>query len=179
MAKDGSHRGGARPGAGRKKKPLAEKLAEGKSAKVMMAPAELEMVDMSEISEFMTDMQRDGSTLHARDVYEGTYKWLTAWGCASHVSKELVEQYAMSVARWIHCEETVSRTGYIAKHPTTGAPIASPYVGMSQTYMKQALTIWAQIFQVVKENSSSEYEGPTPQDDAMEILLRARMGGKV
>ena len=37
MAKDGSHRGGARPGAGRKKKPLAEKLAEGKSTKVMMA----------------------------------------------------------------------------------------------------------------------------------------------
>ncbi len=31
MAKDGTNRGGARTGAGRKKKPLAEKLQEGKT----------------------------------------------------------------------------------------------------------------------------------------------------
>ena len=31
MAKDGTNRGGARVGAGRKKKPLAEKIAEGKA----------------------------------------------------------------------------------------------------------------------------------------------------
>ena len=48
----------------------------------------------------------------------------------------MVEQYAMSVSRWIQCEEIVSSTGFLAKHPTTGAAIASPYVSMSQSYMK-------------------------------------------
>ena len=36
MAKDGTNRGGARPGAGRPRKALTEKIAEGKSAEVMM-----------------------------------------------------------------------------------------------------------------------------------------------
>ena len=34
-AKDGTNRGGARPGAGRKPKPLAEKLQEGKKAEAI------------------------------------------------------------------------------------------------------------------------------------------------
>ena len=42
MAKDGTNRGGARPGAGRKPKALIEKSSEGKSAEVLMQPAELE-----------------------------------------------------------------------------------------------------------------------------------------
>ena len=49
---------------------------------------------------------------------------------------------------------------------------------MGREYMKQANTAWYQIFQVVKENCCVELGGKTPQDDAMERLLRARMGNK-
>ena len=45
MAKDGTNRGGARPGAGRPRKALAEKLAEGQTAEVMMQPADIESAD--------------------------------------------------------------------------------------------------------------------------------------
>ena len=38
MAKDGTNRGGARAGAGRKKKALADKISEGKTAKVTVLP---------------------------------------------------------------------------------------------------------------------------------------------
>src|SRR5699024_10508989 len=62
------------------------------------------------------------------------------------------------------------------KHPTTGNAIASPYVSMSQQYMKQVNQIWYQFYQVVKENCSVEWQGSTPQDDVMERLLRARGG---
>ena len=41
MAKDGSGRGGARPGAGRKPKALTEKISEGKTAEVLMEPTEI------------------------------------------------------------------------------------------------------------------------------------------
>ena len=82
-------------------------------------------------------------------------------------------QYAMSVSRWIQCEEVISEYGFLAKHPTTGSAIASPYVSMSQSYMKQVNQLWYQIFQIVRENCSTEFSG-LPIDDAMEKLLTAR-----
>jgi hypothetical protein len=42
--------------------------------------------------------------------------------------------------------------------------------------MKQVNQMWAQIYQIVKENCSSDYRGATPQDDVMERLLRTRKG---
>ena len=44
MAKDGTRRGGARPGAGRKPKALSDKIKDGQTATAMMQPAELETV---------------------------------------------------------------------------------------------------------------------------------------
>lgn len=48
---------------------------------------------------------------------------------------------------------------------------------MSQNYMKQTNQIWYQIFQIVRENCLTDYEEDTPQDNVMELLLRARKGG--
>ena len=59
MAKDGTNRGGARPGAGRPRKALTEKISEGKKAEVMLQPAELTAADIPPVREFMTAMQRD------------------------------------------------------------------------------------------------------------------------
>ncbi len=81
------------------------------------------------------------------------------------VNNQLLEQYAMSISRWIQCEEAISEFGFLAKHPTTGNAIASPYMAMSQTYMKQVNQVWYQIYQIVKENCSVEYGGRSPQDD--------------
>lgn len=77
----------------------------------------------------------------------------------------------MSVARWIQCEEAITEFGFLAKHPTTGNAIQSPYVAMSQTNR-----LWMEIYQIVKENCATEYGGATPQDDVMERLLMARKG---
>ena len=176
VAKDGSNRGGARPGAGRKKKALTEKISEGKTAVVMLEPAELEGMEVPPVRDFLKSPQRSGQELVAEEVYNETYAWLKARGCEKLVTVQMVEQYAMSVSRWIQCEEIVSSTGFLAKHPTTGAATASPYVTMSQSYMKQTNYCWMQIYQIVKENCSVEFSGNTPQDDVMERLLRARKG---
>ena len=77
----------------------------------------------------------------------------------------------MSVARWIQCEKAVSEYGFIAKHPTTGAAIASPYVAMSREYMKQINQCWYQIYQVVRDSASDTVIGSSPQDELMEKLL--------
>lgn len=175
MAKDGTARGGARQGAGRKAKPLVDKINAGKSATVMSLPepASFIGVDVPPVKEYLKAHQKIGGDLQAEEVYAETYEWLRARGCDKLVNTQLVESYAMSVSRWIQCENAISEFGFLAKHPTTGAACASPYVAMSQQYMKQINQVWYQIFQVVKENCSSEFDG-SPNDDLMEKLLRSR-----
>ena len=120
------------------------------------------------------EKQRNGGKLEAEEIYRETWLWLKARHCEKLVSPQLISQYAMAVSRWIQCEHAISEYDFLAKHPTTNAAIASPYVTMSQNYMKQVNQIWYQIYQVVKENCSVEFAGNTPQDDVMERLLRSR-----
>ncbi len=180
MAKDGTNRGGQRVGAGRKPKALTDKIATGKAASasvmVLPEPVTFEGVDVPPIKDYLKAEQKNGKDLCAEEVYKTTWLWLKERGCEQLVNTQLIEQYAMSVSRWIQCEECISEYGFLAKHPTTGNAIASPYVAMSQTYMKQVNQTWFQIYQVVKENCSVEYGGSNPQDDLMERLLNARKG---
>lgn len=184
MAKDGTMRGGMRAGSGRKAKPLAEKITEGKTAKLsqntgLPEPADFVGEDMPPIKEYLTAKQKNGKDMCAAEVYKETWHWLKSKGCEKIINPQLVEQYSMSVARWLQCEEAVSEFGFLAKHPTTGAPIASPYIAMSQQFMKQTNQVWFQIYQVVKDNCTTDYGGANPQDDLMERLLQARSKGKL
>ena len=181
MARDGTARGGPRAGSGRKSKALTEKMETGnpgvRKLKVMELPdtPDLKGEDVPDPKDYLSAKQKNGSPLCADEVFKETWLWLKERGCEKLVSTQLIEQYAMSVARWLQCEQAISDYGFLAKHPTTGAACASPYVAMSQQYMKQVNQVWFQIFQIVKENCSVEFQG-TPQDDMMERLLRSRKG---
>ena len=173
-------RGGARPGAGRKKTSVKEKAENGnpggRPLEILDIP-EVEGVDMPKPHDFLAAEQRDGSQLQAQEIYAETWKWLKKVGCAAKVSPQLLERYAMCSARWIQCEEMTNRMGFLSKHPTTGKPIPSPFIGIGINYMNQAVRLWNEIFQIVKENCSTDYGGEaSPQDDVMERLLRARKG---
>ena len=182
LAKDGTNRGGARVGAGAKKKPLAEKIADGNPGGRKLTvmefsdTADLKGQAMPEPNKMLEAVQKDGKTLVASEIYKSTWVWLNERSCAVLVSPQLLERYAMSVARWIQCEEAVTEYGFLAKHPTTGNAIQSPYVAMGQNYMNQTNRLWMEIFQIVKENCTGEYSGVNPQDDVMERLLTARRG---
>ena len=144
--------------------------------KELPTDADLSGEDMPEVKSYMKERQKNGEDFDAADIFEETWLWLKERGCEKLVSTQLVRNYAMSVSRWIQCEHAISEYGFLAKHPTTGQAIASPYVSMSQNYMKQVNNLWYQIFQIVKENCSAEFTGATPQDDVMERLLRSRKG---
>lgn len=66
---------------------------------------EVEGVDMPKPHDFLSAEQRDGSQLQASEIYEETWRWLKKIGCASKVSTQLIERYAMCSARWIQCEQ--------------------------------------------------------------------------
>ena len=175
---------GPKPGSGgRPKKALADKIADGNPGKRPLtvidfqdSAADLEGQDMPKPSAFLSAKQKDGTELQAVEIYRNTWEWLSVRGCAAIISPQLIERFAMASARWIQCEMITSQLWFLAKHPTTGAAIQSPYVAIANTYMTQANRLWAEIFQIVRENCTSEYTGANPQDDVMERLLRARKG---
>ena len=175
---------GPKPGSGgRPKKALADKIADRNPGKRPLtvidfqdSAADLEGQDMPKPSAFLSAKQKDGTELQAVEIYRNTWEWLSVRGCAAIIFPQLIERFAMASARWIQCEMITSQLGFLAKHPTTGAAIQSPYVAIANTYMTQANRLWAEIFQIVRENCAGEYSGATPQDDLMERLLRARKG---
>ena len=171
MAKDGTRRGGARPGAGRKRKPLAEKIAEGKNATALALPEAdpFDGPEISEIKDYLSREQRQGQ-LYGKEIFEQMVDWLRERNCAHLISPHLLEQYSMAMARWIQIENVTSEVGLISKHPTTGAVIGSPFVTMAQGYLKQANMLFQQIFSIVAANSTELVTG-NPQDDMMERLL--------
>ena len=164
MAKDGTMRGGARVGAGKKPKALHQKINEGSAdgALILPQPVELEGADVPPVKEYLKAAQKNGKELLAEEVFNETYLWLKKFGCAE-----------LAVARQIQCEEALSEYGFLAKHPTTGNAISSPYVSMLIQFTKQANQAWMQIYQIVKENCAVDFGG-SPHDDMMERLLASR-----
>ncbi len=190
MAKDGTNCGGRRVRAGAKPDQLKDKLEAGKPASRLLEPADLdpfgledgdvgdgallEGETMPEPSAYLSATQRDGQPLLAGELYRETWAWLDARGVASFVSPRLIEAYAQAFARYIQCEEAISKFGLLGKHPTTGAAIASPFVAMSQSFSKQANVYWYEIYEIVRATSTREYAGSSPGDDLMERLLQSR-----
>jgi hypothetical protein len=189
MAKDGTNRGGRRVRAGDKPMPLSDKIAAGKLARVLNVTefhpetlleadnlddaADLYGEDMPAPGEYLSARQKDGRPLGADELYIETWRWLKERGCEKFVNPRLIEAYAMAFTRHIQCEEAVSTYGLLGKHPTTGGAMASPFVAMSQSFMKQANLIWYEIFDIVKQNCTTAFVG-NPQDDIMETLLSGR-----
>ncbi len=174
---------GPKPGSGgRPKKALSEKLIDGnpskRAIKVLESFSELEGIEMPSPREFLSDVQRDGSEFLAKEIYENVWDWLKERNCTEFVSPELIEHYALSEARMIQAEQLISKYAFLSKHPTTGQPMASPYVSIAQEYMKQARSAFTEIYQIVRENCSTEYKG-SPREDLMEKLLNSRRNKNV
>ncbi len=171
MAKDGTNRGGARPGAGRKKKDVSIKIAEGKILGANEAlPKVLDLIggEMPKPAAFLKKIQKDGKSLGATQIYADVWTWIYKKGCADLIRKEKIEAFALCYARFAQCERAISEYGLLGKHPTTGGAIASPYVAMSQTYLNQANRLWEEISSLVRQYSEG---ADTQGDDMMEHLL--------
>ena len=129
---------------------------------------------MPEPSDYLSEIQRDGKPLGADLVYRETWQWLDQRGCSHFVAPRLIEAYAQAFARYVQCEQAISKFGLLGKHPTTGAAIASPFVAMSQSFGKQANVYWYEIYEIVRATCATDYAGTTPGEEVMEQLLNAR-----
>ena len=94
MAKDGTNRGGARVGAGRKPKALVDKIAQGGTGPVLSFPksADFNGEDVPPVKDFLKASQKNGVELCAEDVFKSTYLWLKERGCDIFVNPQKVRQ---------------------------------------------------------------------------------------
>ena len=163
MAKDGTRRGGARPGAGRKKKQKPE-IPEKVTQNVILSDAERD--SFPRFNRLLYDAEGTLSVKEAEDVYYSVFKYARDNGAEKRIPKELVELFAVTYSRWVQAERQISANGFISSHPTTGADCKSPLVAVSNTYSKQAQNYWYSIWIVIKDGEASD-----SGDDSMESLF--------
>lgn len=167
--------GGRRVGSGRKPKPRYDKIRDGETVDIASVEICENVVILDGVNNVvLTQTQADGSVLQATEIYKKTWDWICERGCAVMVSPQLLDRYAMMCARWLHCEEHISKNGYLGTHPTTGGEIQSPYVKMSFDYLSQTNRLWLEIYGIVKENCSGDYSVGVEEVDPMEALLKEK-----
>ena len=172
MNTKGTNHGGDRIGSGRPKR-------SGLPFQIIEAPeTAAEQAKRKPTPDYMRRQQMDGrAKLQAEEIKQKIDAWLIERGVRQHVPDHLVEMYAMALARYIQTEEEVSKTGFLAKHPTTGAPMTSPYVTMSIEYSKQVQGNWWQIYTTIKEATAGDekpQELAAPTNSLMDLLAAKR-----
>lgn len=162
MAKDGTRRGGARPGAGRKKK---QKPESPDSIIRSVSTTSDERNSFPQFNRLLYDCEGVRPLKQAEEVYYNIFKYAKENGADKLLPKELVELFAVTYTRWVQAESSISESGFTSEHPTTGAPCRSPLVEVSNTYSKQAQNYWYAIWTIIKSGETSD------TDDDMESLL--------
>ena len=171
MAKDGTMRRGTGQRTSPGKKPLAEKIRDGQASRSLDLPTDRKSFKVSIPDYMKTEQFETSPQLLAEKVAKKTWDWLKQNNLEWKINGDLVDFYAMSVARWIQCEEMISKNGLLGKHPTTGNETTSPYVSMSREYMRQIQATWYNINRFVEDNAENAPLGKNPNEDLMEKLL--------
>jgi hypothetical protein len=158
-------RGGARPGAGRPKKTLADKLADGNPGKRPLTVLKFENKANKghEIPEFLDiDAVEGGDILpSASDIYKMLADYIDRAGCTEFVAPNLIQDFAFLRRSFLECEFMNKKHGRIFKGKR------SPYVQMSIDYTKAAQQIYAQIWTIIAQNSTVKYGG---RNEFLELL---------
>ena len=163
--------GGARPGAGRKKKPLADKIMEdmpGKRTPKVLGFAEGLPADTTP-PEFLADFAAIAVEPEINDIYSDTVAWLQRTGCLHLINPQFIADYALLKTRWLECEFLVQ--AQLTMVVQSGRWISHPVADMSLKYLKQADIAWNKIWSVVAQNCEYNFGGENPNADVMQGLL--------
>ena len=166
-------RGGARPGSGRKKKPLAEKILEGNPGKRPLKVVEFSdntklRVEALDPPDFLKIASKETAETYptADLIYNQVAEWLKGTGCSHLISPTLIEDFSINRRAFFECEYMNKRLGRIASGKR------SPYVDMAVQYATLMRTAWDRIWQIVAQNTEKNYGSlRSDGEDVMEQLL--------
>ncbi len=168
-------RGGARPGAGRPKKPLADKLIEGNPGKRELTklkfPANenadgnsntgnsnksnIQKSKPARMPSYLDMVAKEGGDVlpPASEIYKMLTEWIEASGCADFIAPNLIEDFAFLRRAYLECEYMNRKMGRIASGKR------SPYVNMALDYQKAVMAVYNQIWLIISRNCEEKYDG--------------------
>ena len=185
MANTNGH-GGKRTGAGRPKKPLADKILEGTlkkhKAKVLDIPDIADM-PLPEVPSYLHKYNIDSIDNYVPNmetIYKRVSEWLHKTGCLHLINPEFIEDYVMLKTRFMECESVVAQVMFLKKEKFDSKGKKIPYSTeivpnavyvMGLHYKKAADTAWSFIWDIVTANSEVHY-GDNPNKDIMAFLIK-------
>ena len=161
--------GGARAGAGRKKRPLTDKILEGNPGKREIKTVQFPKTnnhlenhdsrnqveyDARHAPDFLAQngLECGDNVPSAKKIYTLLMAFIKSSGCERLISTNLVEDFAHLRRSYLECEYMNRTRGRIANGKR------SPYVTMAVDYNKQALAIYDRIWNIIAQNSEHPYE---------------------
>ncbi len=172
MSNSNNH-GGARPGAGRKKKPLAEKILEGTTKKhvprVLDISSEANVPD--EVPDYLIELKAIDTEISVEEIYEETLSWLKGTGCLHLISPHLIMEFCVLKMRWLENEFIVGRNFMVKNN--VGVYVPGEFYKASLEYLKAADAKWGQIWAIIAQNCETDFSHD-PNADIMENLMRRR-----
>ena len=161
--------GGARKGAGRKKKSLQEKMLDGNPSKrkhkVLDIPPNV--MAPKEMPEYLDEFPAYDMDYTISGIYEQTVDWLENTGCLHLINPALIAEYCILKTRWLECEWKVAE-GLILF--TSNDYYVNPFPDIGLKYLKSANEVWEKIDAVVQQNSV-KMVGVSPNESIMMSLL--------
>jgi len=167
--------GGARPGAGRKKKPLSEKILDGTTDKHRPKVLDFEGAavppDPPEWTAYYGT--KTAGQPDVGEIYRTTVEWLKKTGCLHLINPEYITDYAIIKASWYEAQRMITKYGltYVRGSETEKKVLQyNPIIDAVAKYHKMTELAWAKIWNIVAQNSEI-YFGDDPNRDSTSYLL--------
>ena len=172
-------KGGARKNAGRKPKPLAQKLAEGNPGKRPLKKVEFENTsyDPTKPPRYlaMLEKKHGDSIVSPLEIYQEAMDYLEPTGCLHLIPKQLVREFVMANYYAVQSHFELSTSANVGID-NKGAVVVTSYAKFMQDQQKQVMYVWDKIWDIVSRNSERVLEDP--EHEMLSLILGGRIRRK-
>jgi len=169
--------GGARPGSGRPKKKLADKILEGttKQHKPKVIKFDSDEVPVIEKPAWIDYYgSKTAGAPDAPEIFDRTVEWLKTTGCLHLINPDFIMDYAIIKASWFEAQRRITHLGLVYTYD--GKKLDSnPHIDVAMKYYKMSEMAWDKIWRIVVQNCEENFGGVDSQTALMEKLLKMNM----
>lgn len=169
-------RGGARKGAGRKPKPLAEKLAAGNPGHRPLKKVEFNGRYRPEPPSYLSLLQKPIHGIPTPiEIFEETVAFLEPSDCLNLIPSALIADYSMAKYYLINAQHELSKTATVAYNGKREL-VVTGFTEAMLKMQKNVIQTWTPIWDIVSRNS--ERLMANPEEDLIMTIMSGRVRKK-
>ena len=170
-------KGGARKGAGRKPKPLAEKIRNGNPGHRPLTRVEFfdDSYDPTEPPSYLDDFIRYKPKTDEKpsNIYREIIKFLEPTGCMYLVPRELITDYALARYNLLEAQAEAKDFPQVGRDKKDAPIEISQFQEMVLKHQKNANTLRDAIWDIVRQNSTQEIDAG--DNDLLKTMFTGRI----